>query len=104
MAKEKTEIDILREQVKSLSNQASQALAKLERQASATPEITFAKIAEILSAMPHVDDVLIQLQSHAHGLRLRHSARHIGRREAERMETQRHVARLHPHLPERSLR
>lgn len=66
MAKAKNELDALREEVARLSGQARQALAKLERQAAANPELTFAKIAEILSAMPHVDDVLIQLQSHAH--------------------------------------
>lgn len=41
------------------------ALAALDRQAASAPELTFAKVAEILSAMRDVDHVLLQLQSEA---------------------------------------
>lgn len=66
MAKELNDLEKLRIQVSRLTDQNKQALARLERQASAVPELTFAKIAEMLSAMPHVDHVLIQLSSDAH--------------------------------------
>lgn len=41
------------------------ALALLDRQAASAPELTFAKVAEILSAMRDVDNVLLQHESHA---------------------------------------
>lgn len=40
-------------------------LAMLDRQQAAAPELSFAKVAQILSSMRDVDHVLLQLESHA---------------------------------------